>query len=81
MDFVPSRRRIRFGPFEMWRWLEEAYEERSAWMVYLNTDPRYDGLPSQPRFQELQRRVGFAGLARISMSSLLDATVLRAQVL
>jgi TolB-like protein/Tfp pilus assembly protein PilF len=40
-------------------WLEEGYRERSAWMVYLNTDARYDNLRSEPRFQELLRRMKF----------------------
>ena len=40
-------------------WLEKGYEERAAWIVYLNTDPRYDNLRSEPRFQELLRRMKF----------------------
>ena len=44
---------------EALRWLEQGYEERAAWMVYLNTDPRYDTLRSDPRFQELLRRMKF----------------------
>jgi tetratricopeptide (TPR) repeat protein len=42
---------------EALRWLEEGYQERSAWMVYLNVDPRYDNLRSEPRFRELLRRM------------------------
>lgn len=42
---------------EALRWLEEGYEERSAWIVYLNTDPRYDSLRSELRFRDLLRRM------------------------
>jgi TolB-like protein len=44
---------------EAFRWLETAYRERSAWMVYLNVDPRLDNLRSEPRFQDLLRRMNF----------------------
>jgi Flp pilus assembly protein TadD len=44
-------------------WLEQGFEERAAWMVYLNTDPRYDSLRSEPRFQELLRRMKFPTLS------------------
>lgn len=44
---------------EALNWLEKGYEERSAWMVYLNADSRYDTLRSEPRFQELLRRMKF----------------------
>ena len=40
-------------------WLEKGYQERSPWMVYLNTDPRYDVLRSDPRFCDLLRRMKF----------------------
>ena len=40
------------------RWLEKAFEERSAWMLHLKVDPRLDPLRSDPRFQDLQKRVG-----------------------
>ena len=39
-------------------WLDRAYEERAARMVYLGTDPRYDPLRSDPRFADLLRRMG-----------------------
>lgn len=41
-------------------WLERTYEERSAWMVWLKVEPRFDSLRSDPRFADLLRRVGFA---------------------
>jgi TolB-like protein/DNA-binding winged helix-turn-helix (wHTH) protein len=43
---------------EAYRWLQKAYDERSAWMVYLNMDPRLDTLRSEARFKTLVRNVG-----------------------
>jgi adenylate cyclase len=39
-------------------WLEKAYEERSAELVTLTTEQRFDSLRSDPRFIDLARRVG-----------------------
>ena len=39
-------------------YLEKSYEERSHWLIYLHMDPGMDGLRSNPRFQELLRRIG-----------------------
>ena len=39
-------------------WLEKAYQERSNGMAYLNVDRGFDPLRSDPRFQDLLRRVG-----------------------
>jgi tetratricopeptide (TPR) repeat protein len=39
-------------------WLEKAYQERSGWLLELNIDPVWDPLRSDPRFQNLIRRVG-----------------------
>lgn len=41
------------------RWLETAYRERAALVACLKTDPRLDGLRSDPRFQDLVRRMNF----------------------
>ena len=38
-------------------WLEKAYEERSAELVTLTTEPRFDNLRSDPRFTDLARRM------------------------
>lgn len=38
-------------------WLEKAYEERSFWLIYLNVEPKFDRLSSDPRFATLQRRL------------------------
>jgi hypothetical protein len=40
-------------------WLEKTYEERSGWMVWLQTAPEFDSLRSDPRFADLLRRMGF----------------------
>ena len=40
-------------------WLERAYDERSNWLTLLKVDPKVDCLRSDPRFQDLMRRVGF----------------------
>jgi serine/threonine-protein kinase len=37
--------------------LQEAYEDRSAWMVFINVDPRLDPLRDEPAFQELAARL------------------------
>lgn len=39
-------------------WLEKAFEQHSSMMTWLKTDPRFDGIREEPRFQELMRRTG-----------------------
>jgi len=41
------------------RWLERAYQVRHELLIYLKADPRFDPLRSDPRFQDLLRRIGF----------------------
>jgi len=41
--------------------LERAAAEREGWIGYLNADPIYDPLRSDPRFQSLVRRAGARG--------------------
>lgn len=43
---------------ETFRYLREAYEKRSNWLVWLGPDPRYDVLRPDPRFQQLLNDVG-----------------------
>ena len=40
-------------------WLQKAYEDRSAIMTWLRVEPKLDSLRSDPRFNELERHVGF----------------------
>ena len=50
---------IRLGEKEQaLTWLERACQERSAYLANLQIEPRFDFLRSEPRFQELVRRVG-----------------------
>jgi TolB-like protein/Tfp pilus assembly protein PilF len=44
---------------EALRWLEKAYEERDYMLVSLKTERRWDLLRSDPRFQDLLRRLNF----------------------
>lgn len=37
--------------------LEKAFEERDSFLIYVNVDPRYDSLRSDPRFQDLVHRL------------------------
>ena len=37
--------------------LEQAFEERSTLLTYLNLDPRFDSLSGDPRFKAMLRRL------------------------
>lgn len=38
-------------------WLEQAYHERSYWLIYIQVDPALDPLRTNPRFRELLAKV------------------------
>ena len=40
-------------------WLEKAYEQHDTQIINLKVDPQYDPLRSDPRFQDLLRRMNF----------------------
>ena len=40
-------------------WLERAASEHAPRLMFLNVDPRFDSVRSDPRFRELVRRLGF----------------------
>ena len=42
-------------------WMQKAYDDRSAWLVYLKVDPLFDPVRGDARFADLVRRVGLAG--------------------
>jgi len=43
---------------QTFKWLEQAYKEKTEPLLYLRVDPRLDSLRSDPRFADLVRRVG-----------------------
>jgi len=40
-------------------WLEKAYEQHHIWLNFIKVDPAFDPLRSDPRFQDLLRRMNF----------------------
>ncbi len=40
------------------QWFQKAFEERSSFLIYSRWEPRLDPLRSDPRFQDLLRRIG-----------------------
>jgi TolB-like protein/Tfp pilus assembly protein PilF len=49
---------------EALKWLERAYEARDQRMINLKADPCMNPLRSDPRFQDLERRVGFPQIGK-----------------
>jgi len=42
----------------MYEWLQKAYDERSKGMPFLKVEPAFEPYRSEPRFQDLMRKVG-----------------------
>jgi TolB-like protein/Flp pilus assembly protein TadD len=40
-------------------WLQNAYADRSVWLIGIKVEPMLDSLRPDPRFAELMRRIGF----------------------
>ena len=40
------------------KWLDNAYEERSDFLLYLRNETLFDGLRADPRFVDLEHRIG-----------------------
>ena len=43
---------------EACKWLDQAFQEHDDRLVFLNVDPRFDGLRLYPKFDNLLRRIG-----------------------
>jgi serine/threonine protein kinase/tetratricopeptide (TPR) repeat protein len=43
---------------QAFNWIEKAFDEHSPWLFFLKTDPAFDTLRDDPRFDRLLRRVG-----------------------
>jgi TolB-like protein/Tfp pilus assembly protein PilF len=51
---------LALGPEErVFEILEQLYEERNDWLVWLKVSPELKGVRNDPRFQDLMKRVGF----------------------
>src|SRR5207247_11130986 len=46
---------------QAFEWLEQAFEDRDSWLIWLNADPVFDVIRSDPRFTKLLRRIGLGG--------------------
>jgi adenylate cyclase len=58
IDF--ARAYLRLGQREQaFHWLERASKERNVYALLMNSDPLYDSLRSDPRFDSLLRQVGY----------------------
>ena len=67
MEF--ARASVRLGDDKLaFAWLEKASHERTVAPLFLRTDPLYDRLRSDPRFEEILRGVGLSRLSRPSAS-------------
>jgi hypothetical protein len=42
---------------EAFSWLRKAVGDRSVWLIYLNVDPIFDSLRTDPRFADVVRQV------------------------
>jgi len=59
--YLVARVHLGFGDNDrVFEWLNKACDERYGYLAYLNVDPMFDNVRSDPRFAELVRRVGLA---------------------
>src|SRR5262249_26477091 len=43
---------------QAFKWLEKSYQDRASLLIWLKVEPQLDPLRDDPRFQDLQRRIG-----------------------
>ncbi|HEY0593403.1 MAG TPA: tetratricopeptide repeat protein, partial [Thermoanaerobaculia bacterium] len=49
---------------EAFAWLERAHRERAYWLISIHVNPWFDPLRDDPRFHDLERRLGFTAFGR-----------------
>jgi eukaryotic-like serine/threonine-protein kinase len=61
-DVVPTRLAVIYDALgmrnEAFAWLEKAYAERERFLPFIASEPHFDSLRPDPRFQDLLRRMG-----------------------
>jgi TolB-like protein/DNA-binding winged helix-turn-helix (wHTH) protein len=58
-DLYVALLHVRLGEFDAaFQSLETAYKKHETELIYLNVDPQWDGVRSDPRFQSLLHRIG-----------------------
>ena len=50
-------------------WLEKAFEESDDFLVFLNIQPQFEGLRSNPRFQALVQKIFHASSAQVAVTT------------
>jgi tetratricopeptide (TPR) repeat protein len=53
------------GDEQVFDWLERSYNEHVVWLIFLPTDPRFDPLRSDARFQNLLKKMGLPLIDRV----------------
>ena len=56
---------------KLFEWLEKAYEERDCNLIYITVPPPFDPLRSDPRYQQLLKKMGLEHLIK-KLDSLKD---------
>jgi hypothetical protein len=46
---------------QAFEWLERAYADREAQLLFVKATPAYDSIRSDPRFERLLERLGMSG--------------------
>jgi hypothetical protein len=46
---------------DAFRWLQQAYADRSTNLMFLQVDPNLENLRNDPRYMALVRQIGLAG--------------------